>query len=190
MNDLAWLLAAALGTAAAAVAQQPKAASPSAPAPTEALVETEHGTFTIRFLSELAPRHVEHFAAVARKGGYDRTTFHRIIPRGIVQGGDPISRDPAKVGVYGTGGLGLLKAEFSDRPMTRGTVAAVLRPRQKDSGGNQFFICLSDQPALTGQYTIFGEVTSGMEVVDKIGETPVEGDRATVRVELRKVTIR
>jgi cyclophilin family peptidyl-prolyl cis-trans isomerase len=83
-----------------------------------------------------------------------------------------------------------LKAEFSDRPMTRGTVAAVLRPRQKDSGGNQFFICLSDQPALTGQYTIFGEVTSGMEVVDKIGETPVEGDRATVRVELRKVTIR
>ena len=76
---------------------------------------------------------------------------------------------------YGTGGLGLLKAEFSDRPMTRGSVAAVLRPNQPDSGGHQFFICLSDQPSLTGKYTIFGEVTGGMEVADTIGQTPVDG---------------
>lgn len=189
MNRLAWLLAVVVGSGASGIAQEPKPdATPSA-AP-EALVETEHGSFAIRLLPELAPQHVKHFVSVARKGGYDGTTFHRIIPRGIVQGGDPISKDPAKTGAYGTGGLGLVKAEFSDRPMTRGTVAAVLRPRQKDSGGNQFFICLTDQPSLTGQYTIFGEVSAGMEVVDTIGETPVAGDRATVRVELRKVSIR
>jgi cyclophilin family peptidyl-prolyl cis-trans isomerase len=74
--------------------------------------------------------------------------------------------------------------------MTRGSVAAVLRPRQPDSGGSQFFVCLSDQLPLTGQYTIFGEVAENMDVVDKIGETPVAGDRATARVEIRKLTIR
>ena len=74
--------------------------------------------------------------------------------------------------------------------MTRGSVAAVLRPNQPDSGGHQFFICLSDQPSLTGKYTIFGEVTEGMEVADKIGQTPVTGDRASERVEIKKVTVR
>jgi peptidyl-prolyl cis-trans isomerase B (cyclophilin B) len=190
MNRVAWLLAvAAVSAGVPVVAQEPKPDATPAAAP-EAVVDTEHGSFTIRLLPELAPRHVKHFLSVARKGGYDGTTFHRIIPRGIVQGGDPISKDPAKASAYGTGGLGLLKAEFSDRPMARGTVAAVLRPRQPDSGGNQFFICLSDQPALTGQYTIFGEVSGGMEVVDRIGETPVAGDRATARVELRKVKVK
>ena len=189
MNRRAWLAAPllSLATIGARQAEPPAPAAPRAP---EAVVETEHGTFVIRLLPELAPRHVEHFVAVARKGGYDKTTFHRIIPRGIVQGGDPLSKDPAKTAAYGTGGLGLLKAEFSQRPMARGSVAAVLRPRQPDSGGNQFFVCLSDQPQLTGQYTIFGEVAEGMEVVDKIGETQVAGDRATQRVGIRKLTIR
>jgi peptidyl-prolyl cis-trans isomerase B (cyclophilin B) len=177
------------GFGAAASGQDPAgAAAPERPP--EAVVETEHGSFVIRLLPQLAPRHVEHFSAVARKGGYDGTTFHRIIPRGIIQGGDPLSKDPQKTAAYGTGGLGLLKAEFSERPMTRGSVAAVLRPRQKDSGGNQFFVCLSDQLQLTGQYSIFGEVAEGMEVVDRIGETPVAGDRATLRVEIRKVAVR
>jgi peptidyl-prolyl cis-trans isomerase B (cyclophilin B) len=126
----------------------------------------------------------------AKAGGYDGTTFHRIIPNGIIQGGDPLSKDPKKASLYGTGGLGVLKAEFSPRPMTRGTVAAVLRPRQPDSGGDQFFVCLTDQPALTGQYTIFGEVVSGMDVVDRIGTTPVQGDKPTARVEIRRITIR
>jgi peptidyl-prolyl cis-trans isomerase B (cyclophilin B) len=163
--------------------------SPSTP-PSEAVVETAQGTFVIRLLPQLAPRHVQHFVKTARAGGYDGTTFHRIIPRGIIQGGDPLSKDPTKTALYGTGGLGLLKAEFSDRPMTRGSVAAVLRPSSKDSAGSQFFVCLTDQPALTGKFTIFGEVVDGMEVVDKIGETPVEGDRAKTRVEIAKVTPR
>jgi len=164
-------------------------ASP-APSASEAVVETAQGRFVIRLLPEIAPRHVQHFAKTARAGGYDGTTFHRIIPRGIIQGGDPLSKDPAKAALYGTGGLGLLKAEFSDRPMTRGAVAAVLRPSSKDSAGNQFFICLSDQAALTGKFTIFGEVVEGMDVVDKIGETPVEGDRAQTRVEIQRLSVK
>ena len=151
----------------------------------EAVVETAQGSFVIRLLPDVAPAHVGHFVKITRAGGFDGTTFHRIILHGIVQGGDPLSKDPKMASRYGTGGLGLLKAEFSDRPMARGAVAAVLRPRQPDSGGNQFFICLSDQPALTGQYTIFGGVVEGMEVVDAIGETPVEGDKAKTRVEMK-----
>jgi len=155
----------------------------------DATVETAQGFFVIHLLPELAPHHVQHFILTAKAGGFDGTTFHRIIPRGIIQGGDPLSKDPKLIARYGTGGLGLLKAEFSDRPMTRGSVAAVLRPKEPQSGGNQFFICLSDQPALTGKYTIFGEVKEGMEVVDRIGETPVDGDKARERVEM-KVSLR
>src|SRR6187397_2817746 len=115
-----------------------------------ATVTTDDGAFAIALRADLAPRHVAHFLKVARAGGYDGTVFHRIVPRGIIQGGDPLSKDPKKKALYGTGGLGLLKAEFSAEPMARGAVAAVLRPSSRDSAGNQFFICLSDQPALTG----------------------------------------
>ena len=132
---------------------------------------------------------MRHFIKVARAGGFDGTVFHRIVPRGIIQGGDPLSKDPAKKALYGTGGLGLLKAEFSSQPMARGSVAAVLRPSSRDSAGNQFFICLSDQPALTGKFTIFGEVASGMESVDAIGASAVVGDRAADRIVIRKVDI-
>jgi peptidyl-prolyl cis-trans isomerase B (cyclophilin B) len=158
--------------------------------PSEAVVETSKGTFVVQLLPGIAPDHVRHFTTVAGKHGFDGTTFHRIIPRGIIQGGDPLSKDPAKKALYGTGGLGLLKAEFSPRPMSRGAVAAVLRPRDNDSAGNQFFVVLSDQPSLTGKYTIFGEVVSGMDVVDAIGETPVDGDKARERVTIQKVTVR
>jgi peptidyl-prolyl cis-trans isomerase B (cyclophilin B) len=164
---------------------------PAVPAgPQEAVIETAEGELVIRLLPEIAPRHVQHFVKTARTGGFDGTTFHRIIPRGIIQGGDPLSKDPAQKALYGTGGLGLLKAEFSPRPMTRGSVAAVLRPRDPDSGGNQFFVALADQPSLTGKYTIFGDVVSGMEVADRLGETPVVGDKPQSRVVIKKVTIR
>jgi peptidyl-prolyl cis-trans isomerase B (cyclophilin B) len=185
------VLLALLATASATPETGPKpGASPTPVPPMEAVVETDKGSFTILLFHDLAPRHVAHFVTTAKKGGFDGTTFHRIIPRGIIQGGDPLSRDPAKKALYGTGGLGLLKAEFSERPMASGSVAAVLRPGKPDSGGNQFFICLSDQPALTGKYTVFGEVVSGMDVVNAIGETPVEGDKAKERVEMRRVTVR
>jgi peptidyl-prolyl cis-trans isomerase B (cyclophilin B) len=151
---------------------------------TEAVVETAKGTFTIRLLPEVAPRHAALFVKTARAGAYDGTTFHRIIQGGIIQGGDPLTKDPAKASLYGTGGLGLLTAEFSDRPFVRGTVAAVRKPSSPDSGGRQFFVVMQDQPSMKGQYTVFGEVVSGMEVVDQISTIPVDGDKARERVEM------
>jgi peptidyl-prolyl cis-trans isomerase B (cyclophilin B) len=165
-------------------------ATPEPPPPAEAVIETDQGAITVKLLSDLAPRHVRFFAKTARGGGYAGTTFHRVIAGGIIQGGDPLSKDKSMAARYGTGGLGFLKPEFSERPMTRGSVAAVLRPNQPDSGGTQFFICLGDQPSLTGKYTIFGEVTEGMDVADKIGQTPVDGQKAATRVEIQKVTLR
>ena len=172
-----------------------KAAKPAAPkeAPvppgTEAVVETSKGSFTIRLLPEIAPRHCALFVKTARAEGYDGTTFHRVIAGGIIQGGDPLTKDPAKSAVYGTGGLGLLKAEISDRPFVRGTVAAVRRPSSPDTGGVQFFVVMREQPSMKGQYTIFGEVVSGMEVVDQISAIAADGDKAKERVEM-KVTVR
>jgi peptidyl-prolyl cis-trans isomerase B (cyclophilin B) len=191
-------LAASLATARAqapAARPAPKRTRPSAPkgppvAPgTEAVVETAKGSFTIRLLPEVAPRHVALFVDTARAGGYDGTTFHRVIQGGIIQGGDPLSKDPSKASLYGTGGLGLLLAEFSERPFVRGTVAAARKASSPDSGGRQYFVCLREQPSLQGQYSIFGEVVSGMEVVDQISATAADGDRAKERVEM-KVTIR
>lgn len=175
--------------------KKPAAAKPAAPAAlpvapgTEAVVETAKGSFTIRLLPELAPQHAALFVKTAKAGGYDGTTFHRIIQGGIIQGGDPLTKDRAKASQYGTGGLGLLKAELSDHAFERGTVAAVRRPSSLDSAGTQFFVCLQPQPSLAKQYTVFGEVVSGMEVVDQISTTPVDGDKARERVEM-KVTIR
>jgi cyclophilin family peptidyl-prolyl cis-trans isomerase len=163
-----------------AVAKEP----PVAPG-TEAVVETAKGAFTIRLLPEVAPKHVALFVKTARSGGYDGTTFHRVIQGGIIQGGDPLSKDPGKASQYGTGGLGLVAAEFSERPFARGTVAAARRPSSLDSGGKQFFICLREQASLTGQYTIFGEVVSGMEVVDQVSLVPADGDRASERLEMK-----
>ncbi len=156
----------------------------------EAVVETEQGSFTIRLRSDLAPAHVRHFTKTARAGGYDGTVFHRIVPGGIIQGGDPLSKDQSKSALYGTGGLGLLRAEFSAEPFSRSVVAAARRPSSPNSGGSQFFICLRDQPSLKGQYTIFGQVVAGMDVVDKLGETPVDGEKPRSRVVIQKVTIR
>jgi cyclophilin family peptidyl-prolyl cis-trans isomerase len=165
-------------------AQPTPAPSPS-PEASEAVVETPQGSFVIRLLPDLAPKHAAHFLKTARAGGYDGTTFHRIVTRGIIQGGDPLTKDPKQTARYGTGGLGLLKAEFSERAFTRGTVAAARRPSGKDTGGSQFFVVVTDQPSMKGQYTIFGEVVSGMDVVDKIGDTPVDGDKPRSRVEMK-----
>lgn len=168
------------------VAQDPApapASPPASPGP-RAVVTTPAGSFTIQLRKDLAPRHVAHFVKTAKARGFDGTTFHRIIPRGIIQGGDPLSKDPKKASLYGTGGLGLLKAELSKEPMKRGAVAAVLRPSSPDSAGQQFFVVLTDQPSLTGKFTIFGEVVEGIEVADAIGETKVAGDKAAERVEM------
>jgi peptidyl-prolyl cis-trans isomerase B (cyclophilin B) len=157
----------------------------------QAVVETAVGTVIIDLRPDLAPNHVGYFMKTAGDHGYDGTVFHRIIRNGIVQGGDPLSKDPAKKSQYGTGGLGLLQAEHSNEPFTRGTVAAVIRPGQPDSAGAQFFVCISDQPALSGQYTIFGRVSEGLDVLEKISEAPADAKGAPAeRIEIRSVTIR
>ena len=157
----------------------------------QAVVDTSAGTFVIDLRPDLAPNHVGYFIKLARSGAYDGTVFHRVIKLGIIQGGDPLSKDPAKSKLYGTGGLGVLKAEISAEKHVRGTVSAVIQPGKPDSAGAQFFVCVTDQAALDGQYTIFGRVSEGLDVVQKISETPAEASGAPAnRVEIRSVVIR
>ena len=165
--------------------------TPAEMAGKQAVVNTTAGEFVIDLRPDLAPNHVGYFMKLAREGAYDKTIFHRVVRLGIVQGGDPISRDPAKVKLYGTGGLGVLKAEPSGEKFTRGAVAAVLQPGRPDSAGAQFFVCVSDQPALEGKYTIFGRVSEGMDVVQTISETPADPKGLPqARIEIVSVTIR
>ena len=158
---------------------------------TQGVVETDAGTFVIDLRPDLAPNHVGYFIKLAREGAFNKTIFHRVLRLGIIQGGDPLTREPAKTKLYGSGGLGILKAEFSSEKHTRGAVSAVLQPGKPDSGGAQFFVCVSDQPSLDGQYTIFGRVAEGMDVVQKISEAPAD-DRGMPhqRIAIRSVTIR
>ena len=157
----------------------------------QAVVETSLGTFVIDLTPEVAPGQVAYFTKVAQEGGYDGTTFHTMFRNGMVQGGDPLSKDPAKRSQYGTGGQNAVKAEPRAASVPRGSVAAVLVPGRPDSAGNQFFILLADQPALANQYTVFGKVSDGMEALLKISETPVDANRlATERIEVRHVAIR
>jgi cyclophilin family peptidyl-prolyl cis-trans isomerase len=160
-------------------------------ATTQAVVETSLGAFIIDLTPETAPNQAAYFMKLAQGGGYDGTIFHRMLKYGMVQGGDPLSRDPAKRSSYGTGGLNAVKAEARAPTMTGGSVAAVLVPGRPDSAGAQFFIILVDQPRLGGQYSVFGHVSDGMDVLQKISETPVDAEGlATERVEIRRVTIR
>ncbi len=157
----------------------------------QAVVATSKGTFVIELLPEAAPNHVGYFIKLAREGAYNGTTFHRAIRMGIIQGGDPLSKDPAKKDLYGTGGLGILNAEFNATPLARGAVAAVLQPGKPNSAGAQFFIAVTDQLALNGQFTVFGRVADGMEIVQQISEAPVDAQaRVSERIEIASVTIR
>ncbi len=157
----------------------------------QAVVTTTSGTFVIDLRPDLAPNHVGYFIKLAREGAYNGTTFHRVIRLGIVQGGDPLSKDRAKAKLYGTGGLGVLKAEIGSEPTTRGAVAAVLQPGKPDSGGAQFFVCVTDQPSLSSKYTVFGRVSQGMDIVQKISETPATPEGMTTeRIEIVSVEIR
>jgi peptidyl-prolyl cis-trans isomerase B (cyclophilin B) len=156
----------------------------------QAVVNTSAGSFVIDLRPDLAPNHVGYFIKLTREGAYDGTTFHRVIRHGIVQGGDPQSKDPSKAKLYGTGGLGVLNAEIASEPATRGAVAAVIQPGKPDSAGAQFFVCVTDQAALTGKYTIFGRVSEGMDVVTKISEAPNVEGVPQERIAIVSLTIR
>jgi peptidyl-prolyl cis-trans isomerase B (cyclophilin B) len=157
----------------------------------QAVVNTTAGPIVIDLRPDLAPNHVGYFMKLAREGQFDGTIFHRVLRLAIIQGGDPLSKDPSKAKLYGTGGLGILKAELSAERATRGAVAAVLQPNRPDSAGSQFFICVTDQPPLDGKYTIFGRVSEGMEVAQKISESPANADGApNERIAISSVAIR
>ena len=142
-------------------------------------------------MPEAAPNQVAYFIKTAQAGGYDGTTFHAMFKNGMVQGGDPLSKDPAKRSEYGTGGQNAVKAEPRAASITSGSVAAVLVPGQPDSAGAQFYVFLADQPALANQLTVFGKVADGMEVLQKISEAPLDATRHAVdRIEITRVTIR
>ena len=156
----------------------------------QAVLDTAMGTVVLDLLADAAPTHVAHFITRAREGVYDGTIFHRVIPNGIIQGGDPLSKDPAQSARYGTGGMRELRFERNDQQMTRGAVAAVLAPNMPDSGGSQFFICVFDQPAITGQYTVFARVSEGLNIAQKISQVAADNTVPNERVVIRKVTIR
>jgi len=149
-----------------------------------AIIHTNLGDITLRFFPEVAPNHVNNFIELAKKGFYNGTTFHRVIPTFVIQGGDPNSKNPDR-SKHGMGGPGYqLKAEFNKKPHRRGTLS-MARSGHPDSAGSQFFICVADVPSLDGQYTVFGEVTKGIEVADKIVSLPRDrNDNPKDRIEM------
>jgi peptidyl-prolyl cis-trans isomerase B (cyclophilin B) len=151
----------------------------------KAVIETKFGNIELRFFPEAAPNHVNNFIELAKKGFYDGTTFHRIIPRFMIQGGDPNSKDPDR-SKHGMGGPGhTLKAELNNRPHKKGTLS-MARSAHPDSAGSQFFICVADSSSLDGKYTVFGEVVSGMEVVDQIvNQSRDKNDNPLDRIEMK-----
>jgi peptidyl-prolyl cis-trans isomerase B (cyclophilin B) len=138
-----------------------------------AILKTTAGELTLEFWPDVAPKTVENFKALARKGFYDGTAFHRIVKGFMIQGGDPLSKNPNEEASWGTGGPGhKIKAEFNNRLHQRGVIS-MARSSDPDSAGSQFFICLADASFLDGKYTAFGKLVGGDDVLGKIGDTPV-----------------
>jgi cyclophilin family peptidyl-prolyl cis-trans isomerase len=144
----------------------------------EAVIITDLGVIRFEFFPDKAPKHVQAFVKNARVGFYDGSAFHRVIRLGIIQGGDPLLKDPKTPRArWGSGALNQLPDEFSDVKHVTGTVSAVRIPGKPDSGGAQFFICASAQSQLDGQFSAFGQVTEGIEVVDKISMAEADAEQ-------------
>jgi peptidyl-prolyl cis-trans isomerase B (cyclophilin B) len=160
-----------------------------------AIIKTGAGEMVIEFWPDVAPKTVENFKSLARKGFYDGTCFHRIVKGFMIQGGDPLTKDPSAESRWGTGGPDhRVKAEFNDKAHVRGVIS-MARSQDPDSAGSQFFICLADARFLDRQYTAFGKLTKGEEVLGRLGETPTtrggggENSRPTCRVSVESITI-
>jgi peptidyl-prolyl cis-trans isomerase B (cyclophilin B) len=160
-----------------------------------AVIKTTQGEITLAFWPEVAPKTVENFKTLAKKGFYDGTAFHRIVKGFMVQGGDPLTKDPKQESRWGTGDPGYkIKAEFSDKPHVRGVIS-MARSSDPHSAGSQFFICLADARFLDKQYTAFGQVIKGDDVLGKLGDTPTarggsgENSRPTARVGVESIKI-
>jgi peptidyl-prolyl cis-trans isomerase B (cyclophilin B) len=152
-------------------------------------IETNFGKILFKLLPELAPETVRNFEKLSKEGFYDETLFHRVIPGFMIQGGDPNTKTDNK-GSWGTGGPGYnLKAEFSSRSHLRGIVS-MARSQDPDSAGSQFFIVTADSTFLDRQYTVFGEVTEGMDIADKIVNLEKDGNDCPLeKVQMLHVTV-
>ena len=160
-----------------------------------AIIKTSAGEMTVEFWTDVAPKTVENFKTLAKKGFYDGTAFHRIIKGFMIQGGDPLTKDPSAESRWGTGDPGYkIKAEFNDRPHVKG-VLSMARSANPDSAGSQFFIVLDAAPHLDRKYTAFGKVTKGLDVLEAIGNTPVsasasgEPSKPQKRIEVQSIKI-
>jgi peptidyl-prolyl cis-trans isomerase B (cyclophilin B) len=177
-------------------ADEKKAENPTMNASNEvAVIKTSEGDMVVQFWTDAAPNTVENFKKLARQGFYDGTIFHRIVKGFMIQGGDPNSKDPSKESSYGEGGPGYkIKAEFNDHSHERGIIS-MARSSDPDSAGSQFFICLASVPRLDHQYTTFGKLIKGDDVLKKIGDTPVtrsstgENSKPTKRVVIESIKI-
>src|SRR5213079_1995911 len=160
-----------------------------------AVIKTNEGEMVVQFWTDAAPNTVENFKKLARQGFYDGTIFHRIVKGFMIQGGDPNSKDPAKENSYGQGGPGYnIKAEFNDHSHDRGVISMARGP-DPDSAGSQFFICLAPVHRLDHQYSTFGKLIKGDDVLEKIGDTSVtrnsmgEPSKPTKRVVVESIKI-
>jgi peptidyl-prolyl cis-trans isomerase B (cyclophilin B) len=160
-----------------------------------AVIKTSEGEMIAEFWPDVAPNTVENFKKLARSGFYDGTAFHRIVKGFMIQGGDPLTKDPTKESRYGTGDPGYkIKAEFNDRSHERG-VLSMARSNDPDSAGSQFFICLANVSRLDHQYTTFGKLIKGDDVLGKIGDVEVtmsgsgERSKPTKRVTVESIKI-
>jgi len=153
-----------------------------------AVIETVHGTIKLEFFDDLAPGHVKNFKDLAGKGYYDGTTFHRVVPGFMIQGGDPNSKTGNRSS-HGSGGPGYtIDAEFNDTKHERG-VLSMARSGEPNSAGSQFFICVKDAFFLDGQYTAFGRVIEGMDVADKIVNEPRDSnDNPKGKMEIKSIS--
>ena len=174
----------------AAAAWPQTGAAPSADE-LEAVVTTDLGSFRFEFAAKEAPRHVEQFLRLAREGYYDGGAFFRVVANGMIQGGDPLLKNPKTPrNLWGTGGLNMLAGELGGLKHERGVVSTIRLPDKQDSDGSQFFVCVVPQPALDGHYSAFGRVTEGMDVVERISQVAVDAAGFTqTPVRIVKVTI-
>lgn len=157
-----------------------------------AVIETDHGNITIEFFEDVAPKHVANFKKLASQGFYDSTAFHRVIPGFVIQGGDPSTKhgDPSSWGM-GQPDQPTVPAEFSKIHHARGIVSMARKGNDINSATSQFFICVAGVPHLDGQYTVFGKVIEGMDVVDKIVAVPRdEYDRPLQKIVMKKVSLK
>ena len=155
-----------------------------------AILTTSAGEMVLEFWPDVAPNTVANFKKLARQGFYNGTAFHRIIKGFMIQGGDPLTKDPSKESMWGTGDPGYkIKAEFNDRHHDRGVIS-MARSNDPDSAGSQFFICHGNPRFLDRQYTAFGKVIKGDDVLEKIATTPTHPqDRPDKRMEVESVKI-